>query len=223
VRIFSITGVSRIAAMIFSSPPQFGQCSRKVLLPFEYTRVDHIIDLVFETQQEGDTETGEIQKEAESLAGDVQKGGYDFTPTAELDAKRIAIARSFFASRSLVPVRKSKTNFTDEGGTLHIACAVSKRYDSTYQPYWYALHPAWVTFIESARDGYFILGCMDRDEAFALPLSVVQAAKDKLNASVKKDGKTYWHVALTEELGVLKWNLSKVGQKIDLSPYRFSI
>jgi hypothetical protein len=74
VRIFSITGVSRIAAMIFSSPPQFGQCSRKVLLPFEYTRVDHIIDLVFETQQEGDTETGEIQKEAESLAGDVQKG-----------------------------------------------------------------------------------------------------------------------------------------------------
>ncbi len=28
VRIFSITGASRIAAMIFSSPPQFGQCSR---------------------------------------------------------------------------------------------------------------------------------------------------------------------------------------------------
>jgi hypothetical protein len=28
VRIFSMTGASRIAAMIFSSPPQFGQCSR---------------------------------------------------------------------------------------------------------------------------------------------------------------------------------------------------
>jgi len=28
VRIFSITGCSRMAAMIFSSPPQFGQCSR---------------------------------------------------------------------------------------------------------------------------------------------------------------------------------------------------
>ena len=28
LRIFSITGASRIAAMIFSSPPQFGQCSR---------------------------------------------------------------------------------------------------------------------------------------------------------------------------------------------------
>ena len=31
VRIFSITGVSKIAAMIFSSPPQFGQCSRSRL------------------------------------------------------------------------------------------------------------------------------------------------------------------------------------------------
>ena len=28
VRIFSMTGCSRIAAMIFNSPPQFGQCSR---------------------------------------------------------------------------------------------------------------------------------------------------------------------------------------------------
>jgi hypothetical protein len=28
LRIFSITGCSRMAAMIFSSPPQFGQCSR---------------------------------------------------------------------------------------------------------------------------------------------------------------------------------------------------
>jgi hypothetical protein len=31
VRTFSITGVSKIAAMIFSSPPQFGQCSRSRL------------------------------------------------------------------------------------------------------------------------------------------------------------------------------------------------
>ena len=30
VRIFSITGCSRIAAMIFSSPPQFGQCSMSI-------------------------------------------------------------------------------------------------------------------------------------------------------------------------------------------------
>ena len=30
VRIFSITGCSRIAAMIFSAPPQFGQCSRSI-------------------------------------------------------------------------------------------------------------------------------------------------------------------------------------------------
>lgn len=30
VRIFSMTGCSRIAAMIFSSPPQFGQCSMSI-------------------------------------------------------------------------------------------------------------------------------------------------------------------------------------------------
>jgi len=30
VRIFSITGCSRIAAMIFNSPPQFGQCALSI-------------------------------------------------------------------------------------------------------------------------------------------------------------------------------------------------
>jgi hypothetical protein len=202
---------------------------RKVLLPFEYTRVDNIIDLVFETQQEADAlqeaniapGVDDPQEPVEAKQG--AKGAYEFTPAAELDEKRLAIARAFFGSRSTTFVRKSKTNFANDSDDVRITCAVSKRYDKTYQPYWYALHPTWFDFMKGAAEGFFVLGCMDSDESYAIPIALVQATIEKLNTSVKKDGKHYWHVTLLDDSGVLKWNLTKVGEKIDLTPFRFKI
>ena len=203
---------------------------RRVLLPFEYTRVDHIIDLVFETQQEADaiqeTEVARVVDPRPNEGTESKPStttAYEFTPMAELDAKRLSVVRSLFLDRSKNIIRKSKTNFANDDDTLRVTCAVSKRYDKTYQPYWYALHPAWVEFLKGAVESYFVLGCMDQNEAYAIPYTVVQATLEKLNTSEKKNGTHYWHIALTEERGVLKWNLTKVGEKIDLSPYRFRV
>ena len=101
---------------------------------------------------------------------------------------------------------------------IGITCAVSKRYKRDYQPYWYALHPKWLDFIRSVAEGYFVLGCMDRNEAYALPLAFIEENLDALNTT-EKGGKKYWHVALTMDKGSLALNLSSIGKKIDLARY----
>ena len=63
---------------------------------------------------------------------------------------------------------------------------------------------------------------MDRDEAFCVPIDVVRENIENLNTTKKADSQ-YWHVALTLDDGELKWNISKVGKKIDLSPYVLNI
>jgi hypothetical protein len=109
---------------------------RRVLLPFEYTRLDNIVDLVFETQQE-------IVQKAEGLAGlraDTESptrepGSWEFTPREELDEKRGRIIAAFFKAKGEKPRKVTRANFSDEGGKFGVACAVSKRYQRDYQPY----------------------------------------------------------------------------------------
>jgi hypothetical protein len=74
----------------------------------------------------------------------------------------------------------------------------SKRYTkrSSY-PYWYAFHPEWKEFLQDGSDAYFVLGCMDSDIAFAIPLETIVENLDALNTTTTGK-KTYWHVHLVE-------------------------
>jgi hypothetical protein len=192
----------------------------KILRPFEYTRVDEIVDLIFETQQETEkTLTGEDKDEADGV--DSSKT-FDVTPKNELNAKRLSVAASVFRKIGAEFVQKSKTNFESVDGKIGICCAVSKRYQKDYQPYWYALHPKWVEFMKMHDQGYFVLSCMDRKEAYCLPFELVSKHMDKLNTTQKTDGQ-YWHIALNLDDDKLKWNLSKAGIKIDLAPYAVAV
>jgi hypothetical protein len=80
------------------------------------------------------------------------------------------------------------------------------------------------TFLEGGEQSYFLLACMDRDEAYALPLQVVQANMENLNTTRRQDGKSYCHIALNlGGDGALVWNISKVGKKVSLQQFAVPI
>lgn len=106
---------------------------RRILLPFEYTGVDNIVDLVFEAQQETETK---VVAEADSDDDDDKErseieaiGKWKFTPKAELRAKRLAIINAFFKKHGEKPARQSSVNDSNDNHEFHITCAVSKRYN----------------------------------------------------------------------------------------------
>jgi hypothetical protein len=75
--------------------------------------------------------------------------------------------------------------------------------------------------LAEGQEGYFVLACMDRDEAFAVPYSWLLANKQNLNRTDSGD-RSYWHVALTTmDDGKLAINTSKVGVKTPLEQFRF--
>jgi hypothetical protein len=198
---------------------------RRILIPFEYTRVDNIVDLVFETQQETDQKAqtaADLESEDATEPSTQEQGAYEFTPRDKLDEKRLEIVRAFFKSKNAIPVQRTRTNFSDSMNQIGITCAVSKRYKRDYQPYWYALHPKWLEFMQSVSEGFFVLGCMDRSEAYALPIAFIKQNLEAMNTT-EKGGKKYWHVALTMDKGSLALNLSSIGKKIDLALYSFKV
>ena len=78
-------------------------------------------------------------------------------------------------------VRYSRTLFWTSDKTFRVCCAVSKRYEGDYQPYWYAFHPNCDRFLSEGKEGYLLLSCMDRSEAYGVPYSILDKHKKDLN------------------------------------------
>ncbi len=195
---------------------------RQLLQPFEYTKIDKIIDVIFTTAI--DVENQQSDEQEEPIESEQHDGWKQVRTAPELlNAKRIQAVEAFATLRGKELVKQSRTLFWSPDKNLRVSCAVSKRYEGEYQPYWYAYHPKWDTFLTDAEDGFFVLSCMDREEAYAVPISWLAANKKNLNMTENGD-RSYWHVPITTlENGKPAINMSKIGIKVPLEPYRFAL
>ena len=195
---------------------------RQLLRPFEYTKLDKIIDVIFTTA--ADVEDQAINEEETVAADPEEEGAHQIRTDPELlDAKRTEAVSAFSSAKGKELVRRSRALFWSTDKELRVCCAVSKRYESDYQPYWYAFRPKWDGFLAEGKESYFVLACMDREEAYAVPYSWMVENKKNLSMTDKGE-RSYWHVALTMLEGdALAINVSRVGTKTPLEPFRFKL
>ncbi|WBT36625.1 hypothetical protein [Hyphomicrobium sp. DMF-1] len=191
---------------------------RELLRPFEYTRVDRIVDVMFDAATDV-----ELAKEEEVAEDADHSASTDFpskTPSDDLERMRVRIMSAVSNWLGTPLVQRRRVFFESADGEARACVAVSKRYERGYQPYWYAYHTAWSEFLSGATSGYFVLGCMDRNDAFALPVSVIDSFLPKLNQTMRRDGRSYWHVVLTSlDDGSLALYSSRTGEAMPLSSY----
>lgn len=155
---------------------------RELLRPFEYTRVDRIVDVVFDTATDVEQSSDPSVTTDASDQVDLEIGALnqDRTGLDVLGVMRDRIVTALQGRLGVALIRRRRALFESSDGTKRVCITISKRYDRDYQPYWYAYHPAWHEFLQAVKEALFVLGCMDRDEAFALPLTVIDDFLPKL-------------------------------------------
>lgn len=177
---------------------------RSLLTPMEFTRLDNLVDVMFTTATDVETGIVEAALETAGVPADENKSlatnssGWEFTDIAELDGKRNKIIEAISQKIGSAFTKKSRALYWDTSHEKRVACSISKRYTRGAYSYWYAYHPEWDEFLGAGNDAFFILGCMDLSEAFALPLSFIRQQLPFLNTTTTKKEKTYWHVHLTD-------------------------
>jgi hypothetical protein len=219
MRLISVDGLIALVRLRESTEsPVAGAKLRSILIPMEYTKLDSLIDVMFTAAK--DVEGGDDTK-APSEGGEEGSSGWQFTDPKLIQAKREAIAQAFGDTQSTKLVKKTRATYWDASHAKRIVCTVSKRYvENAAAPYWYAYHPSWDSFLAEGATGHFVLGCMDLNVAFAIPLEILRQQLDKLNTTMKPDGTHYWHVKILE-LGSGRYGLQlpKVGGRLELDPY----
>lgn len=204
--------------------PETDRKIRSLLAPMEFTRLDGLVDVMFTTAT--DVETGIVEaaiKDDLSVPRPTSApaSGWEFTDSSILDGKRKAIIDAMSQKIGAKLIKKSRALFWDATHEERVACSISKRY-SRGAAYWYAYHPKWDEFLGDARRAFFVLGCVDSAQAFAIPLNVMRKALESLNTTTTDKGTTYWHVHLAESPNGIGLVLPGSGQ-LPLEEYKLSL
>ena len=222
MRVVGVDSLVRLVAVKEkSSEDQTVAQIRELLRPFEYTRVDRILDVVFSatTDAVGDDQTESIS----ALLQEEGESAQSRTPQTTIESVRLKAIEALNRKLNSNLIRRRQALFEDRDGEIRACATISKRYDDKLQPYWYAYHPKWDDFLSSAAQGYMLFGCVDRSEAFAIPLEYMRKRLPSLNQTIRSDGSTYWHVKFSEAPSGLVLFASKTGERFDLSEFRIEL
>ncbi len=200
---------------------------RSVLVPMEYTRLDNLVDILFTAAQDVETAVeSEVQSESDVQIADKNGKSYsaDITDPAILDGKRRDILSSLAKGHGVKLIKKSRATYWTSDKTFRVASSISKRYpQSSGEPYWYGYQGSWRDFIRNGDVGFFVLGCMDLDIAFAIPADVMETKLPDLGTTTRPKA-MWWHIVLREgEDGKYSMRCSRTGSHMDLEPFKFAV
>lgn len=153
------------------------------------------------------------------------KGVWSFTDAGLLKAKRSQIVAALGEREGALLRAQTIAMHRSADGATRAVMAISKRYEERGSfPYWYAYHPEWDAFLAEGERGFLLLGCMDRDEAYAIPRLVLQPLLSSLNTTTRANtGKIHWHLHLVERADGLALLLPKADDVFSVAPFALAL
>jgi Protein of unknown function DUF262/Protein of unknown function (DUF1524) len=122
-----------------------------------------------------------------------QKGTWQFTDGAVLDAKRDQMMQAL-SRRENVQLTRKGALCRDESGDFRAVVTVSKRHPRRSAPYWYRYADGWLEFLSQGPKSQLVFGSVDRDSAYAVPAIEM----DKIVAELNRTPDSHWHVVLND-------------------------
>jgi len=223
IRIISADALATLVALK-ENTEQANSVARihELLIPFEYTKVDKIIDLAFTVTEDakGALEDESVPMPTEPGTSQVDAAAKQQHTSREIiDGIRASIIAALSARYSPL-VKKSRALYWSADKSLRVVVTISKRYGES--GYWYAYHSPWDVFLREGKQGFFVLGCVGRSEAFAIPYEWIHSRVASLNVTEREGGK-HWHILLYPSTnGQLVLRL-KNGKDESLEPFRLAL
>ncbi|MEB3228283.1 MAG: hypothetical protein VKJ27_07850, partial [Synechocystis sp.] len=197
----------------------------EILCPLEFTRLDRLIEIVFETTQdiqlESDDEIFEsIQGREEDEIIEQKSQPKEDTPKkspVKFQDKCLSLVEKKL-NTDLIKVTRScyQSNDKKQG----FLCSISKEHKGkSYTKYWFAFHPYQGEFLNKFSESFIVFGCGSENNTILLPFDVFKQQQDRL-WTTEKDGRIYWHVVIYERNGEFEWKIPDNDDFFSLDRYK---
>ena len=214
MRIISIESLSKLMEVnINSQSSEVTDKIHQLLKPFDYTRLDKIVDVIFTTAEDR-KQIVEIDLDAEE---DTVKNSQERTSKDILTDKKELAIKKLSEKLGHILVKRKHSLYSDQGDAIHAVVAISKQYERSEKYYWYAYHNTpHRSFLSETKEGYMVFGMADTDISFAIPYQELEKIHTDLYSTVKDTGREYKHIYI--HVNNKKFTLrTKSGKNIDLS------
>jgi hypothetical protein len=195
---------------------------RSLLVPFEYTRLDNIIDIVFTTVTDASTSeniSADVEASDPNLPVKEKHNKQDRTDVNVIKLIRSKIIDKLGKAKSVGLIAKSKALFWTSDKTVRVACTISKPY-TRGSDYWYALHKKWLDFLKEGSEGLYVLGFVDERKFVAIPVTVMEQNIDKYYKTAQNNN-LYWHILVDKTADGYSLNIPG-GEFVNLSQFTYN-
>lgn len=215
IRLISIKSLVRLMHLKESvEDPETLRKIHQLLIPREFTKLDGIVDLLFEA-----TEDTKITDEITPPAGP-QKTDTKESPKLTPVAFNDVCAKLISEHLGKVLLKRTRAFYSTPDNDVRLICAVSKKYDDSKQGnYWFAFHPHQREELEAGSITFAGFGCGSPAFTILIPGADFIPMLEGMNVT-EKDGRMYWHVQISEQENIPVLIRRKGQPKIDLSKYR---
>ena len=204
VRLISVDALIRLAEVKEQlSNWQVSIQINRLLRPMEYTRVDGIVDLLFQTSRDiEDAEDSEPDDQENSGEREAEGRG----PQADYEPAKATVLERLSEKREEVYVRKGRALRSSSDGRTNVVLLASKAHERSGAPlYWYGVTQAHLEFLRDAEHGVAVFVFSDTCRGVAIPRDVLASwCPDLLttppDAASEQDIK-HWHVYLNDQDG----------------------
>ncbi|HEX7151428.1 MAG TPA: hypothetical protein VF618_08075 [Thermoanaerobaculia bacterium] len=192
----------------------------EILVPHEFTRVDDIVDLVFETAEDTLPEPPVAALDVAEVSDDDGDEEED-AATPRLDM--VAVARESaarVASKLKVPlIQRSRGTFSSSDETVRLVSAYSRTYGTAPEGgFWFAFHPYQKEFLEQGKQAFVAFICGDAATVLLIPLAEFSRWLSGLHETVSP-ARRYWHVRIKRRNGRFTLSRRKGHERIDLTKF----
>jgi hypothetical protein len=212
-RIVSVDALCRLLAISATlGDPQDRHKIYSLLRPFEYTKVDDIIDLVFAAAEAPEKTAGVADSdEAESDE-----------PAAAPAKFHAECARRIGESLGQPLVQKSRTQYSTADGSTNVVVAVSRAYgDKNEWGCWFTFHSYYEKFLGETSAGFASFGCGSPADVLMIPRDVFLPVLPRLHKTVR--GEHVYYFVRISKVGshfVLRRGRKGSEEVLDLTAYR---
>lgn len=181
----------------------------QILKPLEYTRLDQLVDIIFNTSE--DLQSDEDVDDAPEVESE------DAPKKKPVNYHAACIER--VEKKLNTPlVKNGRTTYKDSTDTLRLTCIVSKEYvRSGSIRYWYAFHPVQRNFLKEAKNSYIALGCGSEEEIVLMPFSTFDEQLAEMRTTESNE-RYYWHVEIFKKDKVYLLN-KPTDEGVDISKF----
>src|ERR1035437_480518 len=218
IRLISIDALTKLLDLRETvSDNRILQQINEILKPLEYTRLDSLIDLIFQTSHDVQIEEESIREvDHDNIDGkDISK--IKITPVNYHDACIERVSK-FFGKSFL---RQSKTTFESSDNQIGLTCAVSKIYFTKHSElFWYAFHPYQRDYLLTFDNGFVSFGCGDDKNIILIPVKRFIDFTNYMNRT-DSGSRYYYHVKIhkKEQCFELEQPLNKDYKRISITEF----